>query len=363
MAANLYSEDYEQSVVEGFVKHNYVRHYKVDVTTNLVVTTNDPGLPALLSPVIIGGDTYYCVRKIPRRHNDEGGRTLAMVACYYSNDAGSFLRNSSGQPVSNAENMAPYVQVEWMERVQEQNTAVFLRIEDGDGTAVAAPPYLASMVGRFSYCVNSANNPVGYFTKAQHFKQIIYWTFHRTWSESWEDGLDTVNSAAFTVTQSDPYGVRLLYNIPIHNALFVDLLKEDHWKGDKLYFRRGIVMHIDDNAWVHRIPDKGMQVCTFMGQTNFGVEPQRLYTQTEIDDEFASLGIAKSVKYSQRDIGMLTKDGQTIPISEPVALNGFGAMRGVRRPDSIGTDKSNERYTLVYDPFEQSNWPSTLGIT
>lgn len=370
MAARFCSEQYTRSIREGYLKHNYVRTYKVDVINgSLVSTCNDANLPVLGSSISLEGITYWAVEHVPRRVNDEGGRSLAMVDVIYTNDSGSYARDSSGQPIEEPANMAPYVQVQWNTRMIEQAGGYFVRIEDDDGNSVKAPPYLEARKGLNTMLVNSAGVPNGTLQAERHFKQITYWTFHRTWEDDWDDGVDTTNRSAFTITQRDVDGIRYQYSVSAKRALFVDLIKEDHWMGQRLYFRRGVVMQLDREAWIHRAHDRGMQWSIFGGsgpngtgndgQVNWYANPQRLFTQQELSGNNWLGGFSKGLHV------ITATDAQTgkrAPISEPMPLNGYGAPQWSRRPESLAVDTTAKNYYLIYDPYETSDWSTTLGI-
>ena len=189
MAANLCSETYRRSVREGFLYHDYVRTYKVDViNSSLVQTCNAGGLPQLLSSIVIDGIQYWAVEQIPRRLDDENGRKLAYIDIVYANDAGSFQRNAYGQPTDDPEEIAPWVQVQFHEGIEEISDARLIRIEDPSGAVAPLPPILADRTGtdRKYPITNSAGAPVGLAQKKSFIKQLTYWTYHRTWDEEWE---------------------------------------------------------------------------------------------------------------------------------------------------------------------------------
>lgn len=356
MSANLCSENYEKTIVNGFVQHRLTRTYKVDTGTNIVTTTQDSGLPQVGSQIVIEGQVYYLVTKSARRLNDEGGRILSYVDCIYDNDAGRFDRDTNGNPVTNPENIAPYVQAQYNEEVEEISDARLIGIEDPNGNYLTLPPILADRSGtsRKYPITNSAGVPAGLAQKKKHSKQITYWTYHRTWNDNWETYVDNINSAAFTITQRDKHGIRLQYNVAVRTGLLADIIKEDHWKGDGLYFRRGLVILIDPRTWVHRQPDVSFSGAVFNGQYDWEAETPTQFTQDQLS--------GMKINATRTAIYRTFKDSGGDFVPEPVRLNGYGAPHWTPRPGAPPAEK-DITFNVVYDKYEVSDYATALSIS
>lgn len=358
MAFHLCSESYRRSIRGGFLQHDYTRTYKgTVVNSSLVSTCHDATLPALGSSIVLEGIQYWAVEQIPRRQDDENGRQLAYVDIVYSNDTGSFERDVNGQPVTDAEDIAPYVQVQFHEGIEEISDARLSRIEDPTGTEVSMPPILASRANsdRKYAITNSAGAPVGTAQKKSFIKQLTYWTYHRTWDEDWESYNGNVNSAAFTLTQQDAGGVRSQNSVAAKCGLLAQIIREDHWKGDKLYFRRGCVILVDPRTWEHRQPDVGYAGAVFDGQYDWEAPtPSSTFTPSQLSS--FQINNVRTTIYKQ------LKDSDDNLLTEPVRLNGFGAPHWTPRPGVIAAEKDST-FHLVYDKYDISDYATALGIS
>lgn len=365
MAFELWNESYERTLIQGHIQHALVRTYRGEVTTNLALTCNDASLPAIGSSVIIGGDTYWAVTHRARYFNNTNARDWAFVDVIYDNDAGRFMRNSSGQPTTDPEQIAPYVQVQYAEHVQEVTNAKLVRIENHLGQSMQIPPYLLLSTTTAGPVMNSAGKVISNAQQRKHHKIITYWTYKRTWTSSWEDYIDDVNSAAFTVTQSDSYGTRLQYSIAAKEARLADIIKEDHWFGDKLYFRRGLVIETNPDTWEQRFPDQGHEGAIFgpgaNAQYHWDEWPQTQWTQAELD-ALVPGGWGYPNGNAVRWETFTNAGDDESPLTEPTPLNGWGAPIGTARPGTTAIGE-HQRHTMIYTTDDLTDWATALGVS
>lgn len=359
MAFSICSESYEKTIVGGFPQHSYVRTYSGETGTNLITTCQDPSLPAMGSAISIEGSVYFLVSKRARRQDDKGARGWSYVDCIYDNDAGRFGRDQNGQPTQEPANIAPYVQVQWSEFVTEVAEAKYLRCEDDLGNSMTNPPWMAKKLDTKCGITNSALAPAPLAQKRRHSKIITYWTYHRTWNPTWETYLESpINSAAFTITQRDQDGIRLQYSIAAGHARLSDIIKEDNWLGNKLYFRRGLVIDVNPATWEHRVPDVGYAGVIAEFQFDWRKQTHPIITAADIDKERKE-SLARGFVFHFEET-FLDLEGERL--TEPTNLNGYGGPWWGRRPGhGIGDERPG--YVLFYQVDEESAWPAALGVS
>jgi hypothetical protein len=209
-------------------------------------------------------------------------KTLFNVTCHFSNATTKYERDVDGNPVSNPEDIVPKVDISFDEYSEPATDAHLIGFTDASETdpftaaIKTPPPYLSNRqsvdVGNFTGgpVVNSANDAVPNIQQRRHNKRITYWTWHRNWDSSWEQFLDKVNLYQLTISQFDQEGIRLQYSFAPLTVVVNDLIKEDHWRNGRLYFRRGIAMMHNPRGWLTKINDEGYNEALFNGQYKGG---------------------------------------------------------------------------------------------
>jgi hypothetical protein len=171
--------------------------------------------------------------------------------------------------------------------------------------------------------------------------------------------LDAVNSAAVTITQSDKDGQRLRYTFPAYELLINDIIKEDHWRDGKLYFRRGVVFAHNPIGWFTELPDQGFNENIFFGQL---LADGSLITPTVLDEWFgddrATYELAPIVHFQPVNFDEVNTDSVSVAPADPQALNGYGRQLKYPTPDG----PAYEPKKLVYMSYNVKDF-STLGIT
>lgn len=359
MSANLVDESYSLNLSSGVPESRYVRTFQTTGYSTLISACNDPDVPPIGHQLSTEGVIVNLVRKTPRRAGIGADRKKILVECEYTNSTQSHDRDENGRPVTDPENAVPYVQIQWNEKTTKRYYGEFIGIFADDGTAVPLneyPPYLQNKVGTVRMMTNSANLNYESQDAKIYYKQITYWTYHRTWQNSWEQYLGNVSSEAMTITQRDQDGIRLQLSIPAKEMLLQDIIKEDHWRGSKLWFRRGLVMTRDFLAHITRVPDVGTDMSVW-----YHAWDNLLKGPINSNDprlaQFADPTLPTSYVWEP------ILDSNGAPITSAVPLNGQGRSNTSQRYNGAGHIFNHKSYYLDYRAFDVSAWPSALGVT
>lgn len=360
MSADLVNETYAVNINGGVVEHRYTRTYQTTEYTNIITALGDADIPQLGHELITEGVIVYLVRKSPRRGDDKNGRKQIFVECEYTNQTQTHERDQNGRPITNLENAAPFVQVQWNEFTAKTYRGTFLGIAADDGSSLPLseyPPYLRNEIGKERMITNSANlAPLNAPDKKYVAKQVTYWTYHRDWSATWETYIGDVTSEAFTVTQRDQDGIRLQYTFPAFSMVLQDIIKEDNWRGSKLWFRRGLVMSQDLSSYITEVPDADVAQAVWY----HAWDPKQWKEVNGNDPRLAQFPDVTAIDaYIQENI----VDANGAPLTSPVPLNGQGMPMPAKRFNGVTHSQSTKTYHLEYRCFDTSAWPTALGVS
>jgi hypothetical protein len=369
MAANRRSQDLTERLVDGFLQYDYVETWQVDAT-GIAASLLDASLPQIGQPYFITGVTtpVYCFQRTPRRRSDSQAKNLFDVVCSFTNAVTRYDRTSEGLPADQPENIVPRVDIAFEEYSETTNQARngFIGVFDIEvppslftpALSYQPPPNMPSpQFGKATTITNSAGDPLENVSVRKHTKRITYWSWHRDWNSQWDNWLDVVNSTQTTVTQSDKDGQRLRYSFDPYTLLINDIIKEDHWRDGKLYFRRGVVISHNPNTWFNVFVDKGFNELIFTGQLD---KDGTVITEAKMTSWFG----AKRKTYEQIPVTFWRPAEDTSPrdeflpvaAAEPQFLNGYGRLVGNPTPGDSGFPKQ-----LVYMNYEVGDF-STIGI-
>ena len=369
MAANRRSQDLTERMIDGFLQYDYQEIWQVDAT-GIAAALQDASLPQIGQPYLISGvsQPVYCYQRQPRRRNDAQAKTVFDVICLFTNAVTRYDRTVEGIPAVEPEQIVPRVDIAFEEYSEQSPTAQFIGIFESDRphtsitpqTSLTLPPYMPTPQFGFDVAiVNSAYEPIQNINKRKHTKRITYWTWHRDWDSAWDDFLDAVNSAEVTITQSDKDGQRLRYTFPAYELLINDIVKEDHWRDGKLYFRRGVVFSHNPIGWFTELPDQGFNENIFFGQLladGTGITPAIL--DEWFGEDRATYELAPIVHFQPVNFDEVNTDSVSVAPADPQALNGYG--RQVKYPTPDGPAYVYKK--LVYMSYNVKDF-STLGIT
>jgi hypothetical protein len=374
MAANRRSQDLTERMIDGFLQYDYQEIWQVDAT-GIAAALQDASLPQIGQPYLISGvsQPVYCYQRQPRRRNDAQAKTVFDVICLFTNAVTRYDRTVEGIPAVEPEQIVPRVDIAFEEYSEQTGFADngLIGIFDYDlspalfdpGLSYQLPPNLlngnAPAFGVRVPMQNSAGDPFENVNVRKHTKRITYWTWHRDWDSNWDEWLDVVNSSEVTITQSDKDGQRLRYTFPAYTLLINDIVKEDHWRDGKLYFRRGIVISYNRNTWFSVFPDKGFNELLYTGQYD---ADGTAITDSNMDSWFGT----KRRQYESIPVTMYRPAEDTGPrneflpvaAAEPQYLNGHGRLVGFPSPvDASGSPKN-----VVYMNYQTGDY-SELGIS
>jgi hypothetical protein len=366
---NRRSQTLDERLVDGFLQYEYTETWQV-TASGIAASLLDADLPLIGQPYYITGVTnpVYCYSRRPVRRSDTQAKNTFDVVCTFTNATQRYDRTETGLPADTPEQIVPRVDVAFEEYNETSCTAQFIGIFDATfpttfvdpGLSAAVPPYLPTpQFGTNVMITNSAKDPIQNINKRKHAKRITYWTYHRDWNSGWDDYLDTVNGSSVTISQRDQDGLRLQYTFPAYQLLIMDIIKEDHWRDGKLWFRRGIVFSHKPNTWFSEYFDMGFNEMYFAGQLN---PDSSTITESNMDSYFGT----NHADYEQvpvtvlrpADSGVAGMDLQQVAIADPVALNGYGRQLKVPTPDG----QAYEPRKLVYMPYDITDF-SSLGIS
>jgi hypothetical protein len=369
MAANRTSQDLVERLVDGFLQYDYTEVWQVDAS-GPAAALQDASLPTIGTQYAISGvsQPVYCYQRQPRRRSDTQAKALFDVICSFTNAVTRYERTVDGLPANEPEQIVPRVDIAFEEFTEQSPTAQFIGVFPANAAASELDPLLSRQVSPFlsppqfgveAPIVNSANDPIQNVNKRRHQKRITYWSWHRDWDAAWDDYLDTVNNAEVTITQSDKDGQRLRYTFPKNTLLINDIVKEDHWRDGRLYFRRGVVFAHNPQTWFIQLPDEGFNEMIFEGQDKGGLQT---VTADDMDDWFGTdhgeYEHSPIVQFKTPTLTLINFDVLPVPPADPQALNGYGRLLKYQTPDG----PSYEPKKLVYMPYTVTDF-SPLGIS
>jgi len=372
--ADCKSQELSESLVDGFLQYDYTETWQV-TASGIAEALSDASLPQIGQPYIISGTsaTVYCYRRQPRRRSDTQAKTTFDVVCQFTNASTRYDRTVNGLPASDVEEIVPRVDIAFEEYSEQTGYADngLIGIFDFDlnpalydpGLSYQLPPNLLNGNGPgFGVRVpmqNSASDPFENVSVRKHTKRITYWSWHRDWDSNWDEWLDVVNSSQVTITQSDKDGQRLRYTFPAYTLLINDIIKEDHWRDGRLYFRRGIVISYNRSTWFSIFPDKGFNELLYVGQSDID---GTAITSANMDSWFGTKRKTyESIPvtlYRPADDAGPRNEFLPVAAAEPQYLNGHGRLVGNPSPvDASGVPKN-----VVYMNYLIGDY-SELGIS
>lgn len=367
---NRKSQTLDERLVDGFLQYEYTETWQV-TASGIAASLLDPDLPQIGFPYFITGvsQPVYCYSRRPTRRSDTQAKTTFDVVCTFTNATTRYDRTVDGQPATSPENIAPKVDVQFEEYSEQSPTAQFIGIFDIDiaptffdpSNTAQVPPYLPTpQYGIDRPIVNSAKDPQQNVNKRYHTKRITYWTYHRDWNSGWDGYLDSVNSSTVSVSQYDQDGLRLRYLFAANTLLINDIIKEDHWRDGRLWFRRGVVMSHNPNTWFLQLVDQGFNEMLFVGQNKENNEAITAADMTEIFgggySTYETLAITTPVPVVGENI--LYPEYIKVAPADPVLLNGHGRAIKIAPPDA----SSYMPKKLVYMPYAIEDF-GPLGIS
>lgn len=369
----LINQTLSKRLQDGFLQYDYTETYQL-LSTGIATACLAAGIPQIGAPVVLAGtgDVVWCHTQTPVRRSDRDARNVYNVTCHFSNATTKFERDVNGNPAINPEDIVPKVDVAFDEYSEPATDAHLLGFTDCDvrdpfiSGIKTPPPYLSDRTGldfgNFigGPVVNSANDVVPNVQQRRHNKRITYWTWHSQWDPAWEQYLDTINGLPFAVTQYDTFGIKLQYTFYPLTVVINDLIKEDHWRNGRLYFRRGIAMMHNPRGWVTKINDEGFHENLFANQ--FKGSGSSKYTSEDLtsNDPMKRTLTYYKVPVVEESIPMKEEgaDGIYVAPGAMIPLNGYGRQLGCSTPDKNSDNIPKAGWYLTYRPADFS----ALGI-
>lgn len=371
--ADLLNQTLTKRIQDGFLQYDYTETYQV-TATGIAAACVAPGIPQIGASVLLAGtsDFVWCHSQTPVRRSDRDARTLWNVTCHYSNATTKYERDVNGNPVTNPEDIVPKVDISFDEFSEPATDAHLIGFTDASAVSpfLAAirtpPPYLAGRqnidVSNFvgGPVVNSANDPVPNIQQRRHNKRITYWTWHRDWNPDWEQFLNRVNLFPVVISQFDQEGIRLQYRFEPLTVLINDLVKEDHWRNGRLYFRRGLAMMHNPRGWLTKVNDEGYNEALFNGQFKGGSSGTFTTSDLTTNDPMSRTLTTYKAPIVEESITLKEEgtDGIYVAPASMIQLNGYGRQLGCSTPDQTGDQTPKAGWYLTYRPADFS----LLGI-
>lgn len=364
------SQDLAERLIDGYMQYDYTETWQVSAS-GIAAALLDADLPRIGQEYAILGISapVYCYQRVPRRRSDSQAKTVFDVVCSFTNAINRYERTIEGLPASTPEEIAPRLIVELEEYEYESGsilcgiTGAWVPHPLSDGISFRQPPpYLQDRIIvaptednlYYGEIVNSANDQIKINISRRYRKKITYWTWHRTWDDEWEGFIDSVNTNDVTMTQYDKDGLRMQLDYGPYELRCTGVIKEDHWRDGRLWFRRGVQMLAKEKAtgfwsdtkWFERIVDKGFNEMIWEGQFA-GVGTEKL-TRNDVEIQLGE----DAPYFAKRPIALLQKDPELnqpfwVAPAEPILLNGHGLRAGYSSPDFI-TSNSSETYNTAY---------------
>jgi hypothetical protein len=371
--ADLINQTLTKRIQDGFLQYDYTETYQV-TASGIAAACLASGVPQIGQAVLLTGtsDYVWCHSQTPSRRSDRDAKTLFNVTCHFSNATTKYERDVDGNPVSNPEDIVPKVDISFDEYSEPATDAHLIGFTDASETdpftaaIKTPPPYLSSRqsvdVGNFigGPVVNSANDAVPNIQQRRHNKRITYWTWHRNWDSAWEQYLDKVNQFQLVISQYDQEGIRLQYSFAPLTVVVNDLIKEDHWRNGRLYFRRGIAMMHNPRGWLTKINDEGYNEALFNGQYKGGGATTYTTSDLTTNDPMSRTLTTYKAPVVEESIPLKDEgtDGIYVAPASMIPLNGYGRQLGCSTPNQTAEETPKAGWYLTYRPADFS----LLGI-
>ena len=326
MAAQLISENASETIKSGFVELGVTQVWQV-----ILANRSDPftsalsasGLPALQASGTFGTATLYVISRVPSRVDEDATGKKWNVTVSWSNATEQFNRNQNGQPVSDPTDSVKQVDIAYLEYSEPITNATFENVTEGggfeDGTAITTQP---TWLDDGNVTVSTGETVQAERTA---YRQVITVSrIESSWTSTYEDYTNTINSAALTITESDASGVKATYTFPAKTLRMKPITKTPVWKDGSLYFRISFPMEHKVDTWIHSEYDRSQSERISPGQKRKGGAD---WTQTEINDLYPDA--TGNVPFFIQTITEKTSEGETVAVGDPRPLNGTGARLGV----------------------------------
>lgn len=328
MSVNLYDEDLNESIVDGFKRVDLVRTYKVITdsrTDSAFVARNQSGVPQLGSIAsTTTGEILQVTNVHPRRAAlDQTGR-LWMVAVTMTNGTNDFPRDINGRPVSNITQAVKEVDIQWLEFHEDVTRAKLLSItkekpwvDAGPADVQAVPVWMQPQLSGSGAITNSAS--IAQDVQKSYFRKMITVS---AWVGTWTDYssyLGKTNLDTITITQGDAGGTKLTETCDPFTLLLHDVIKEDVWLDGTLYFRRRFVLSKNPQKWIHSELDRGThRICVIDQQ----YKPDN--SDTKMDQAYLDNANITGT-WGYEPIVTTDQNGNAVSVGEPVRFNGWGS--------------------------------------
>jgi hypothetical protein len=355
MAATLVAEDLNESIVEGFTRIDLVRTFQVITssrTTSAFTVRRWAGVPRVGSIATMGtGEILWVTNAHPYRVETDATHKKWNIDVTYTNATGEFPRDVNGNPVENPTDAVKEVDLSYLEFQKKIDDALLVSITYGGkygvGQTLQAPPWIIPQGTNEGPVTNSAMVPQEQYKSI--FKRLITVS---QWVDSWTDYdsyIGRVNLDQVTIQERDASGVKLEIVAEPHTLLLQNIIKENHWKDGRLYFRRRFVLAENKDTWLVSQLDEGME--RYMAKD---VQYKPDGSGDKVDQDYLdSLGIQTDFGYDP----ITTKDGQAL-ISQPVRFNGWGSESPI---DKASSYNGSVAHYLNYYVYRAINF-SGLGL-
>lgn len=328
MSVELYNEDLNESIVDGYVRIDLVRTYLVITSsrsTSAFGARNQAGIPSMgsifLTPT---GEKLVVTNRHPRRPQvDESGRKW-FIDVTFSNGTQDYPRDIYGNPVKNPTQAIKDVDISYLEFQEDVNSAILKTITKRspsyDATAadlMQTPPWLAEKTQRRGTVTNTAliNQDA---QKASFRKLITVSRFVSSWTD-YSSYLGKINSDTVTITQGDASGTKLTETCDPFTLLLQDVIKEDYWSDGILYFRQRFVLSKNERTWIYSIKDEGThRLCIVDDQ----FKPDN--SGDKMDQAYLDAANITST-WGHEPIVTTDQNGNAVTVGEPVPFNGWGS--------------------------------------
>lgn len=354
MAATKCSENASETVKNGFVELSVTQVWQVIAasrTTPFTTVLQDVGLPTLGSSAIFDTATLWVVSRVPVRVDSDATERKWNVTVQWSNNTGTYARDTNGDPVTDPTSAAKTVDVTFQEYAKPIDAAVLSSVTiggiEGTGTALTAPSWISTTdPGPIRV---STGEPV-FAEKIEYTEVVTVSRIERSWTSNYDTYKNTINDATVVITESDVDGTRATYTYAAGTLRMKPITKMPIWQDAKMYFRVRFEMEHNAAGWLHSEVDRSQKRRVFVGQ----YKPDGgTYSQTDVNDAAGSGSTDVDYAY----VSILTDDG-SVAIGDPVKLNGNGAEMPIDRSSSYDTE--SEVY-LNYEVYEEKDW-SALSL-
>jgi len=350
MAAQLISENASETVKSGFVELGVTQVWQV-----ILANRSDPftsalsasGLPALQASGTFGTATLYVISRVPTRVDEDATGKKWNVTVSWSNATEQFNRNQNGQPVSDPTDSVKQVDIQYLEYSEPITNATFENVTEGggfeDGTAIGTQP---TWLDDGNVTVSTGETVQAERTA---YRQVITVSrIESSWTSTYEDYTNTINSAALTITESDAGGVKATYTFPAKTLRMKPITKTPVWKDGSLYFRISFPMEHKIDTWIHSEFDRSQSERIFAGQKKPG---GGTYSQADVDKLYPD-ATAGTVKFGIQTITEKTSEGETVAVGDPRPLDGYGARLGV----AAATNVNGKSCFVNWSIFEEKSF-------